>query len=109
MSTQQILRVFLHFITLQQKVAEVLFRENFECVIEIASHFNQVEHRNSHGKIVFLQGFLPSRRFKDNGYLELSVSERSRLLYAVYSYALLTALEMVSNSSWGAGSGEVVS
>lgn len=58
---------------------------------------------------MFLQDFLPSRKFKDSGYLELSVTKRSRLLYDVHSHALLTVLEMVSSSSGGAGSGEVVS
>lgn len=56
---------------------------------------------------MFLQGFLPSGKFEDNGYLELSVTEKPRLLCDVHSYALLTALDMVSNSSGGAGSGGV--
>lgn len=71
------------------------------------SILSQAEHRGSHGKTVFLQDFLPLRKSKDSECLELSVREKSRLLYDVHSHALLTLLEMVSNSSGGAG--EVVS
>lgn len=89
--------MLLHFITLQQKVAE----HSSESIL------SQAEHRSSHGKTVFLQDFLPLGKFKDSECLELSITENSRLLYDVRSHALLTVLEMVSNSSGGAG--EVVS
>lgn len=57
---------------------------------------------------MFLQDFLPLKKFKDSGCLELSVMVKLRLLYDVHSQAL-TASEMVPNSSGGAGSGEAVS
>lgn len=48
-------------ILLQQKLAETLFRENSERVIEITSHFNQAEPRtnrlNTQEDLEFLQGF----------------------------------------------------
>lgn len=64
---------------------------------------------NTQEDLEFLQRFLHRRKFKENGCLELSVTVKSRCLYDVHSNALLMALDMVTNSSEGAGSGEVVS
>jgi len=103
----------LHLILLQQKLAETLIRENSECIVEITSHFNQAEPRidllNTQEDLEFLQAFLRRRNFKENGCLELFVIMKSRFLYDMHSHALLFALEMVTISSEGAGSGEVVS